>query len=135
MTIPADPADPADPAETETRRGDPREGRTWPTYLFGGRLRTSTLGLIVAFMAIWWLYDTYQPTPPPPGQVPAAEIVPPGFVPDPSYTWVPRSEVQRYTPTTATPTSTIVVRRLVASGLRANHDRNPIAVTAIVVRR
>ena len=45
---------------------NPREGRTFPAYLFGGRLRTSTLALIVAFAAIWWLYEAYEPAAEPP---------------------------------------------------------------------
>ena len=85
-------------------KANPREGRGWPAYLFGGRLRTSTLALIVAFAAIWWLYETYEPAPEPPPQVPAADVVPPGFIPDPAYTWVPRTYVQR--PTTTTPATT-----------------------------
>ena len=85
-------------------KANPREGRGWPAYLFGGRLRTSTLALIVAFAAIWWLYETYEPAPEPPPQVPASDVVPPGFIPDPAYTWVPRTYVQR--PTTTTPTTT-----------------------------
>ena len=84
-------------------KANPREGRGWPAYLFGGRLRTSTLVLIVAFAAIWWLYETYQTAPEPPPQVPAIDVVPPGFIPDPAYTWVPRTYVQR--PTTTTPTT------------------------------
>lgn len=86
-------------------KANPREGRGWPAYLFGGRLRTSTLALIVAFAAIWWLYETYQPAPEPPPQVPASDVVPPGFIPDPAYTWVPRTNVQKPT-TTTTPTTT-----------------------------
>lgn len=79
--------------------------RRWPGYLFG-RIRTSTLVLIVAFLAVWWVYDTYRPQPPP--KPPAPAVVPPGFVPDPNYTWVPRTRVQqpptvRYTPTTTVP--------------------------------
>lgn len=83
-----------------------REGRTWPGYVLGGRLRTSTLALIIAFIAIWWLYETYQPPAEAPPQVPATEVVPPGFIPDPSYTWVPRTYVQRPTEVTTTPTTT-----------------------------
>lgn len=82
-----------------------RATRSWPAYLFGGRLRTSTLALIIAFIAIWWLYETYEPAVHPREQVPATEVVPPGFVPDPSYTWVPRTDVQRQVPTTI-PTTT-----------------------------
>ena len=88
-----------------SRATDRREGRSWPGFLFGGRVRTSTLVLLIAFFATWWLFDTYQPAPTPPEQIPATEVVPPGFIPDPSYTWVPRSDVQRPTPTT-TPTTT-----------------------------
>ena len=82
--------------------------RHWPAYMLGGRVRTSTLVLIVAFFVVWWTYDTYRPHPPPPV---APQVVPPGFVPDPAYTWVPRSRVQPpptyYTPTpTPTPTPT-----------------------------
>ncbi|MGA9491012.1 MAG: hypothetical protein WBV80_12300 [Mycobacterium sp.] len=82
--------------------------RHWPSYMFGGRLRTSTLVLIVAFFAVWWTYDTYRPVPTPPA---APQVVPPGFVPDPAYTWVPRSRVQpppsydTPTPTTTPPTT------------------------------
>ncbi|ATA29261.1 hypothetical protein MLM_3206 [Mycobacterium lepraemurium] len=70
-------------------------------------MRTSTFVLIVAFLLVWWVYDTYRPEPAP--KPPAQQVVPPGFVPDPNYTWVPRSRLQQppttvtYTPT---PTST-----------------------------
>lgn len=86
-------------------KGSHREGRSWPGYLFGGRLRTSTAALLIAFFGIWWLYDTYQPEPSLPQQVPASDVVPPGFIPDPSYTWVPRTDVQPRTDST-TPTTT-----------------------------
>jgi hypothetical protein len=74
----------------------------WPSYMFGGRVRTSTLVLIVAFFAIWWTYNTYRPVPAPP-VVP--QVVPPGYVPDPDFTWVPRTRVQQ--PTYDTPTTTV----------------------------
>ena len=86
----------------------PREGRTWPAYIPGGRLRTSTLVLIIAFLGVGWLYETYEP-PTTPEQIPASEVVPPGFIPDPNYTWAPRTDVQRQSPattTTTTPTTT-----------------------------
>jgi hypothetical protein len=74
--------------------------------LLGGRVRTSTVVLIVAFAALWWIYDEQRDsTRSTPTQVPASEVVPPGFVPDPSYTWVPRSRVQE-PPTTVTVTPT-----------------------------
>ncbi|OBI01675.1 hypothetical protein [Mycobacterium scrofulaceum] len=91
----------------EKRSEDSDADHRWPKYMFGGRVRTSTLVLIVAFFVVWWVYDTYRPEPAP--KPPAQQVVPPGFVPDPNYTWVPRSRVQQppatvtYTPT---PTST-----------------------------
>ncbi len=87
----------------EKRKDD--TGRRW-SHLFGGRLRTSTLVLVVAFFAAWWVYDTYRPEPA--AKPTAPEVVPPGFVPDPNYTWVPRSRVQQ-PPTTFTPTPTSTV--------------------------
>ena len=86
-----------------------REGRSWPGFLLGGRVRTSTVVLVIAFFATWWLFDTYQPAPTPPEQVPATEVVPPGFIPDPAYTWAPRTAVQsrpRTTAPTTAPTTT-----------------------------
>jgi len=76
--------------------------RHWPRYIFGGRIRTSTLVLIIAFCATWWTYDTYRPHPEPPA---TPQVVPPGYIPDPNYTWVPRTRVKQ--PTYDTPTTTI----------------------------
>jgi hypothetical protein len=88
--------------------------RSWPDYMFGGHVRTSTLVLVIAFLAVWWVYDDHQQSTKSNNkttQVPATQIVPPGFVPDPSYTWVPRTRVQEPLPTvseapTTTPTPT-----------------------------
>ena len=84
--------------------------RGWPGYLLGGRVRTSTVVLIIAFAGLWWVYDDHQravESSPKTTQVPATQVVPPGFVPDPNYTWVPRTQVQEPTPTlTVTPTPT-----------------------------
>lgn len=79
----------------------------WPGYLLGGRIRTSTVVLLLAFIGIWWVYETYEPPPAPPDQIPATEVVPPGYVPDPAYTWVPRTDVRipATSETTTTPTS------------------------------
>lgn len=86
------------------------DGRGWPHYILGGRMRASTAGLIVAFIALFWVNQNYQPTPPAPAVDPAQQVVPPGFVPDPNYTWVPRTNVQtrepEYTTTTRRPTTT-----------------------------
>ena len=86
----------------------PKEGRNWPGYILWGRVRTSTVALIMVFIGCWWLYETYD-TGPDPSQVPASNVVPPGFIPDPAYTWVPRTDVQRpdlsITTTETTPTT------------------------------
>jgi hypothetical protein len=83
--------------------------RGWPDYTFGGRVRTSTVVLVIAFLALWWVYDDHQQSTKSntkTTQVPATQIVPPGFVPDPNYTWVPRTQVQEPPQTTETPTPT-----------------------------
>lgn len=72
--------------------------------LGGGRFRVSTLLLIVAFIALFWVQQSFQPEPAPEAPVPA--VVPPGFVPDPDYTWVPRTQVQRPTQSETTTTMT-----------------------------
>jgi hypothetical protein len=74
-----------------------------------GRIRVSTAVLAVAFIALFWVQQTFQPEPAP--EAPATAVVPPGFVPDPNYTWVPRTYVRRpkeadTTTTTTTPTTT-----------------------------
>jgi hypothetical protein len=40
--------------------------------------------LIVAFLAVWWVYSAYRPHEPAHGGPPATQVVPPG-VPDPNY--------------------------------------------------
>ncbi|BBZ34658.1 hypothetical protein [Mycolicibacterium confluentis] len=83
-----------------------REGehRRWPVYVLGW-MRTSTIVLIIAFFALWWVYDNYSPSPEP-RPAPGSQVVPPGFVPDPAYTWVPRTIVEAPRVTTTTPTTT-----------------------------
>ena len=59
-----------------------------------GRIRVSTAVLIIAFLALFWVHENVKPEPA--GNVaPAPAVVPPGFVPDPNYTWVPRTNVRR----------------------------------------
>jgi hypothetical protein len=77
-----------------------------------GRMRVSTVVLIVAFVALFWVYHNFEPRPAAP-EAPPTAVVPPGFVPDPNYTWVPRTNVRRpkedvttTTPTTTSPTDT-----------------------------
>ena len=85
---------------------NPREGKTWPGYVFGGRLRTSTLVLVIAFSGFGWMFHNWEPSTSVPQQVPASEVVPPGFIPDPAYTWAPRTDVQPRNPVTTTTTTT-----------------------------
>src|SRR6476659_1695639 len=69
-----------------------------------GRMRVSTIVLIVAFLALFWVYHNVEPRP---TEAPTTAVVPPGFVPDPNYTWVPRTNVRRpKEPETTTPTTT-----------------------------
>lgn len=100
---------------TRLRRSGQSNGnrkRGTPRQLFGGRIRLSTVVLMVAFLAVWWLYDTYNPQHSAGKTTPPSQVVPPGLVPDPNYTWVPRTRVQppttatRPTPTTTSPTPT-----------------------------
>ena len=75
-----------------------------------GRMRVSTVVLIVAFVALFWVYHNFEPRPAA-TETPPTAVVPPGFVPDPNYTWVPRTNVRRpkedvTTTTTTTPTTT-----------------------------
>jgi hypothetical protein len=86
------------------KRKDDRD-RHWPEYI-GGRLRTSTLVLVLTFLALWWVYSEYRPQEESHGGPPSTQVVPPGFVPDPSYTWVPRSKVQAPPTVTVTETPT-----------------------------
>ena len=72
--------------------------RYWPKRL--GRLRTSTVVLMVAFVALFWVQQAYRPATSPP------QVVPPGFVPDPDYTWVPRTNVAPQTTSRTTPPTT-----------------------------
>ncbi|MGH3641971.1 MAG: hypothetical protein ACRDUX_23415 [Mycobacterium sp.] len=86
-----------------------RTDHGWPGYIINGRIRTSTAGLIVAFFVIAWLHNAYKPPAPTPTTPETAQVVPPGFMPDPEYTWVPRTNVEtrpRTTTSTTTPTTT-----------------------------
>jgi hypothetical protein len=86
------------------KRKDDRD-RHWPAYI-GGRLRTSTLVLVLTFLALWWVYSENRPQEESHGGPPSTQVVPPGFVPDPNYTWVPRSKVQAPPTVTVTETPT-----------------------------
>ena len=98
------------PGDRRRRRGrDPGAGgaedmTNWLKAKFG-RMRVSTIVLIVAFVALFWVHEASQPEPPAP-EAPAPAVVPPGFVPDPNYTWVPRTNVRRPKEPTTTTTTT-----------------------------
>ncbi|MBX7450435.1 hypothetical protein GR927_20830 [Mycolicibacterium sp. 3033] len=86
-----------------------RRDRHSRIYLFGGKLRASTVALLVAFIALYWVNQTYAPEPAATPRDSTEQVVPPGFVPDPNYTWVPRTNVaprETTTTTTTTPTTT-----------------------------
>lgn len=105
-------------------RSDPQpaqpNGRRWrwPAQLFNGRVRTSTVLLIIAFVAVWWVYDTYRPQPTPPV---APQVVPPGFIPDPAYTWVPRTRSSNPRPRSARPRRRRPPRRPARPNRRPRH--------------
>jgi hypothetical protein len=95
-------------------RSDDQE-RHWPGYVLGGRVRTSTLVLIVAFFALLWVYVSHQEgtssskvttvvPPPPKGYVHDTKNTD-VYVPDPNYTMVPRTTSEQPPPPT-TPTTT-----------------------------
>jgi hypothetical protein len=92
---------------------------SWFKRKLGGRFRVSTVVLIVAFVALFWVQQTFQPEPAAPEQ-PVPAVVPPGFVPDPNYTWVPRTQVRRpkepVTTTTTTPTTTTTTTETTTPG-------------------
>jgi hypothetical protein len=48
-------------------------------------MRVSTVVLIVAFLALFWVYHNFEPRPAS-TEAPTTTVVPPGFVPDPNYT-------------------------------------------------
>ncbi len=68
-------------------------------------MRVSTIVLIVAFLALFWVYHAFEPKPAA-TEAPPTAVVPPGFVPDPNYTWVPRTYVHRPTEADTTTTTT-----------------------------
>lgn len=87
----------------------PENKRRISSHILGGRLRTSTVTLIAAFIAVLWLQQTYEPEPEP---EPAQQVVPPGYIPNPDYTWVPRTDVRTSPPpTTPAPTTTTTTPR------------------------
>ena len=92
-----------------------------------GRMRVSTIVLIVAFVALFWVYHNFEPRPP--TEAPTTAVVPPGFVPDPNYTWVPRTNVRRpKEPETTTPTTTSPTEATTSPG----ETTSPTSPTTVV---
>jgi hypothetical protein len=92
-----------------------------------GRMRVSTIVLIVAFLALFWVYHNFEPRPP--TEAPTTAVVPPGFVPDPNYTWVPRTDVRRpKEPETTTPTTTSPTEATTSPG----ETTSPTSPTTVV---
>jgi|SRR6478735_11768853 len=91
-----------------------------------GRMRVSTIVLIVAFLALFWVYHNVEPRP---TEAPTTAVVPPGFVPDPNYTWVPRTNVRRpKEPETTTPTTTSPTEATTSPG----ETTSPTSPTTVV---
>ena len=92
-----------------------------------GRMRVSTIVLIVAFLALFWVYHNVEPRP---TEAPTTAVVPPGFVPDPNYTWVPRTNMRRpKEPETTTPTTTSPTEATTSPG----ETTSPTSPTTTVV--
>jgi hypothetical protein len=110
---------------------------SWFKAKLGGRFRVSTVVLIVVFIALFWVQQTFQPEPAAPEQ-PTSAVVPPGFVPDPNYTWVPRTQVRRpkepvYTTTTPTTTTeTTTPTSTPAETTTSPTDTSPTPTTTVV---
>ena len=105
---------------------------SWFKAKLGGRFRVSTVVLIVSFIALFWVQQTFQPEPAP--EAPASAVVPPGFVPDPNYTWVPRTEVRRpKEPIDTTTTSTTTTETTTpAPGDTTTSPASPSPTTTMV---
>jgi hypothetical protein len=97
-----------------------------------GRMRVSTVVLIVAFFALFWVYHNFEPRTAAP-EAPPTAVVPPGFVPDPNYTWVPRTNVRRpketLTTETTTPTTTSSTETTTTSPGETTSPTSPSAST------
>ena len=53
---------------------------SWFKTKLGGRFRLSTLVLLAAFVALFWVYHNFEPRPS--TEAPTTAVVPPGFVPE-----------------------------------------------------
>ncbi len=78
--------------------------------------------LIVAFIALCWVQQAIPPQRPVSvSEAPATAVAPTGLAPNPSYTWVPRTDVS----TSTTPTLTATPTKI------RNRASTPIAPTTI----
>lgn len=108
--------------------------RSWFTARLG-QFRVSTIVLVIAFVALFWIQQNVQPEPTP--QAPAPAVVPPGFVPDPNYTWVPRTDVRRpkeptYTTTTPPTTTTETTTPTPSETTSPTTETSPSPTTTVV---
>jgi hypothetical protein len=103
--------------------------KSWLTARLG-RLRVSTIVLIVVFLALFWVYHNFEPRPAAP-EAPPTAVVPPGFVPDPNYTWVPRTDVRRpkETLTTTETTTTTTTSPQVTTTTSPGETTSPTSPT------
>jgi hypothetical protein len=104
--------------------------KSWLTARLG-RMRVSTIVLIVAFLALFWIYHNFEPRS---AEAPTTAVVPPGFVPDPNYTWVPRTNVRwptepETTTTTTTPTTTSPTETTTSPGETTSPTTSPTEIT------
>jgi hypothetical protein len=94
-----------------------------------GRMRVSTIVLIVAFFALFWVYHNFEPKP---ASTEAPAVVPPGFVPDPNYTWVPRTNVRRPTESETTTTTTTSPTETTTSPGETTSPTSPTPTTTVI---
>lgn len=103
--LPGSPQPQDDGAEPERPSRLRRLLSRFPRRVFGSRLRTSTLALVVLWLALWLLNTNVNPAP----EQPAGETVAPvptSVVPAPTHTYVPTTTVPTPTMTPSVPETT-----------------------------
>ena len=108
---------------------------SWFKAKLGGRVRVSTVGAHRRVRRVVWVQQTFEPEPPHP-TAPVPAVVPPGFVPDPNYTWVPRTQVRRpkepVTTTTTTPTTTTTTETTTPGPDDTTSETSPSPTTTVI---
>lgn len=91
-----------------------------------GRIRISTVALLAVFCLLLWVQQTF-PSERAADDAPVPAVVPPGFVPDPDYTWVPRTNVRTAAPVyTTAPTSPTSPTKPTSPGQTATTTDSPL---------